>query len=144
MTVKLHINALQGLFDIEGPEDFVERIYRDAKDSGLFSTPQFKETMEKSAEANPDIDVASQSTDQKKRKRTSPKKTGPACTERIIEMRQAGFFDQLKKASDVKDGLEKNGHSYAGNQVGAALTSLYRSGQLRRSKIENVWQYQKP
>lgn len=144
MSVKLHINASQGLLDIEGDVSFVERIYHDAKASGLFKVLEARHHAAQSSENIVTEDPPSTHADQKKKKRTAPKKNGPACTERIVELREAGFFDQMKKAGEVKDGLAKNGHSYAANQVGAALTALYKSGALRRSKIDSVWQYNRP
>ena len=36
MSSKLHINISQGLFEVEGTEEFVKELYLDAKGSGLF------------------------------------------------------------------------------------------------------------
>jgi hypothetical protein len=137
MTSRLKIDVLSGLLEVEGSEDFIIRMYEDVRTSGYFQNKVSTSSSESREEPERDAKPT-------KGRRAPSKRGGPSCAERILELVSAGFFDAPKSASEIKAGLEQNGHAYAGNQVGAALTNLYQRGSLRRLKPGKEWVYQQP
>ena len=129
MTSRLKIDVTSGVLEVEGEEEFVLKLYEDAKEAGLLALRPSRLDAWTSEESVQD---------------SKTKRGGPSCAERILELVSGGFFDKPKSASEIKGGLEQNGHSYAANQVGAALTNLYQRGSLRRLKPGKEWVYQKP
>ena len=136
MTSRLKIDVTSGVLEVEGEEEFVLKLYEDAKEAGLLALRPSRLDAWTSEESVQDSKT--------KVRRAPSKRGGPSCAERILELVSGGFFDKPKSASEIKGGLEQNGHSYAANQVGAALTNLYQRGSLRRLKPGKEWVYQKP
>ena len=147
MTVKLHINAGTGLFEIEGDPDFVPRIYEDLKSVLLERLVRYnanpqelpKTTTFEPAASEPNGDATG-----KKARRGVTKRAGPSCADRIISLKGKGFFSGPQSGKQVKEGLRDDGHSYQSNQVAAALTNLHGRGELRRTGAEGKWQYVNP
>jgi hypothetical protein len=80
----------------------------------------------------------------KKGRKTTTKRSGPSCADRIVALKTKSFFSEPRSNGDVKDGLKTDGHSYASNQVAATLTNLHSRGELRRTGAEGKWLYVNP
>jgi hypothetical protein len=132
----LKIDLLAGTLEVEGAEDFILKVYEDAKKADLFKRVP--------VHAPPLISAEEIDEPKTKIRKAPSKRGGPSCAERIAELLSNSFFDTPKSANEIKLGLEQNGHAYASNQVGAALTNLYQRGILRRLKPGKEWVYQKP
>src|SRR3569832_2032537 len=100
VSSRLQLNISEGLLEVEGSEEFVLRIYEDAKAFGLLKSTAV--TLESSEDS---LVVPSKI----KARKSSAKRGGPSCAERIIALIQSGFFDITKSANEVKVGLEQNG-----------------------------------
>lgn len=68
--------------------------------------------------------------------------------ERILALRNQGFFKQLRGIGDVREGLGAHGWHYPLTALSGALQQLVRRGELRRQKTsegkKRVWKYSNP
>lgn len=135
MSAKLHINVSQGLFEVEGSEEFVKQLYAEARSSGLFAK------LPKVEASDPEHEVAEKS--QGKRRQTV-KRGGPSCASRIQELKDDGFFADLRETKAISDALASKGYNYEGKHIAASLLDLTKRGSLRRIKKDGNWVYQNP
>jgi len=68
-----------------------------------------------------------------------PARGGP--TEKVLGLRDEGFFAAKRTLGDLRDRLEEGGHIYARTDVSPILTRLVRQRQLRRLKEGGQWKY---
>jgi len=68
--------------------------------------------------------------------------------ERILALRNQGFFKQLRGIGDVREGLGAHGWHYPVTALSGALQQLVRRSELRRQKApegkKRVWKYSNP
>jgi hypothetical protein len=71
-------------------------------------------------------------TRKKRRKGSNPPK-GASCRSRILQLKGSGFFKDQKTPSEIVVGLKSKGWTHNTNQVGAALTLMFNSGEIQRT-----------
>jgi len=153
MPTKLHINLRQGVIEVDGEPDFVEKVYKDFKGEVL------KRLASHEPDGGDDGDEieADKSAGAKIKKGTSEKKaagkraTGKrakgaqSCGVRILELKKKKAFAKDGLFADaVRAKLKEDGHTYGSNLVGATLTALYKRGELRRTDKDGKWLYLNP
>lgn len=133
MATSLKIDLTHGLLEVEGEEGFVRSVYDD-----------FKEELSKrsSGLGKKSDNVAKPPA--AKTERGKPKKGGPSCASRILDLKNDDFFVQTRGNEAIREKLREKGNTYASNQIAAALTVMTRRGELRRVKEGGSWVYQNP
>jgi|GEM_PF-2965840 len=145
-VVRARIDARTGLVELEGDKEFVSA-YLD-KLLPLIETTGFGVNFRNgngSPEENEEVASAEQVTSDKeaaarqKKKRRVPKRppAGASCRERILTLRNDGFFSEHRSATDIVAGLAKKGWTYKSNQVGAALVVMFSKGEIQRTKTDD-------
>jgi hypothetical protein len=137
---KMLFDLQRGLVEVEGEEQFVEKVYAD-----LRATLSQKVASYSAAAPDAASDAAEQnSSDEPKKTRKRTKSAGPSCASRIEALKADKFFDQLRTSKEVTDKLRQKGTAYEGKRVAAALHAMTSSGKLRRIEENGVWKYQNP
>jgi len=137
---KMLFDLQRGLIEIEGEEQFVEKVYTDLRATLSHKVANYSAPL---PEAESDIAEPSNSDEPKKTRKRS-KSSGPSCASRIDALKSDKFFDQLRTAKEVTDKLRQKGTAYEAKRVAAALLNLTSSGKLRRIEEDSVWKYQNP
>jgi hypothetical protein len=140
---KMLFDLQRGVIEVDGEEQFVERVYTDLRSTLLdkvanLSAPSAQ--LDKEATAAWGATIAEEP--RKARKRT--KNSGPSCASRIDSLKADHFFDELRSSKDIGDKLREKGTAYEGKHVAAALISMTAGGKLRRVLEGGVWKYQNP
>ncbi len=125
-VVKAVINLKDGIIELEGPQEFVEKylnLYRPA-------ASQWESTV--SQEGNVKIEEA---TTKRKRTRVVKPKGTSSCMGRIRTLIDENYFKDPKTSAEVINHLkEQKGAIYGSSPVSAALNQFIKSGKLRRLK----------
>lgn len=150
MTNRVHIDAPAGLVEIEGEKEFVEgllaKIFPLLENVGFGSRPatygaatsEMPSGFEQPDQAPTELNGKSKA---KKRRTNAPPK-GQSCADRIITLKQEGFFKPKRSIAEIVDGLGSKGWTHNGNQVGAALTNMFGRGDIQRTKEGGgAWKY---
>jgi len=150
MTNRVHIDAPAGVVEIEGEKEFVEgllaKVFPLLEAAGFGSRPPTNDgaTGDQSNDlAQGDQPLADQNGKGKTKKRrgTTPPK-GQSCADRILTLKQEGFFKPKRSVPEIIEGLESKGWTHNGNQVGAALTNMFGRGDIQRTKEGGgPWKY---
>jgi hypothetical protein len=138
---KLVVNAALGIIEVDGDEKFVSQIYADLKD---LIRSRISNAKAPPPAAAPLAAQVGQKDEAEKKKRTTPKKTGPSCSNRIAELKTENFFTNLRDAKSISDALAERGHHYESKHIAAALIAMTKRGELRRVKNDGAWAYQNP
>jgi hypothetical protein len=151
VTNRVHIDAPAGVVEIEGEKDFVEgllaKLFPLLEEAGFGSRPPNCNTEQS---GNPDAtDSDAEATEpgdsakpKIKRRRGSAPPKGQSCADRILTLKDAGFFKEHRSVADIVGGLKVKGWSHNGNQVGAALTAMFKRGDIQRTKEgDSAWMY---
>lgn len=129
--VKATINVKEGILQLEGPQEFVEKyleIYR--PNASTWQTALLQRGEVKTKEEAP------------KRTRAVKPKVGPSCAERVRILIGEDYFKDPKTNIEITNWLrEQKGITYEAKTVAAALNYLIKSGKLRRFKEEGVFRY---
>lgn len=137
---KLKLDFKNGVVEVEGSEDLAAKIYADFKQPLL---DQSKKIHHEPAAAESQIILPPSAISQLKN-RAASKSSGPSCADRIIELKDAGYFKNLRDLKSIGSALSERAHNYQSNQIGAALTGLIKRGVLRRINKDGGYQYQNP
>lgn len=147
MTNRVHIDAPAGIVEIEGEKDFVEgllaKLFPLLEEAGFGSRAPHKEytaTNLDEAEAGQEEEHVEEKGDngraKPKRKRSVAPK-GHSCADRMIALKEEGFFKDKRGTSEIVTGLGEKGFTHKVNQVAAAGESLFKRGLLQRTKDGN-------
>jgi len=124
-TVKAVINLKEGVIELEGPQEFVEKylnLYRPdaSKWQAVLSLKSEVETKEKAP---------------KRLRRGAPKPKGTSCMGRIRTLIDENYFKDPKTSTEIMNWLkEQKGAIYDSSPVTAALNQFIKKGTLRRIK----------
>jgi hypothetical protein len=143
-TVRAKIDIASGLFELEGDKDFVsDHLDKLMPLISRFPVPKLGELKGPPKGDNAEENDEGEPVDSAKKKKRMPKRPagGASCRERIVILRDKGFFSTKRGASDVKQGLETEGWTYQNNQIGAALTQMFGGGEIRRTKEGGSFKY---
>jgi hypothetical protein len=138
---KLLFDLQRGLVEVEGEEQFVEKVYADLRSTlsqkvASFTAPPI--VVPEPSGNTPDTPEEPKKT----RKRT--KSSGPSCPSRIEALKSEDFFKELRTSKEISDKLREKGTAYEGKRIASALHNLTTSGKLRRIQEGGVWRYQNP
>ncbi|UIJ43872.1 hypothetical protein LZK98_12300 [Sphingomonas cannabina] len=143
MTNRVHIDAPAGVVEIEGEKDFVEgllaKLFPLLEEAGFGSSPPKNSDVQPPGEAaaGPDEEIPEENggsgKSKTKRKRSVAPK-GHSCADRILALKEEGFFKTKRGGSDIVAGLAEKGFTHKSNQVAAAGESLFTRGLLQRTK----------
>ena len=130
--VKATINIKDGLIQLEGPQEFVEK-YLDQYKQLIATLPTAPKTS-KTADAA------------EKGKGETPKrklrtKTGPTCTQKVQELLTEGYFKQPKTREDVQKELLNRGLRFSSSEVSAILINSFNRNKLKRTSTGRNAQY---
>ena len=144
-AVKVRIDASQGIFEMEGEEQFVstqlEKILPLLQRVSLRSkTSQDEERVATEGQGGDETEV-DRPLEKKKKRRGAPTPKGSGCRDRILTLKADGFFKEQRSPSDIVGGLKKKGWTYKINQVGAALTTMFNKGEVQRTEQDGKFKY---
>ncbi|MDB5430302.1 MAG: hypothetical protein JWP35_1418 [Caulobacter sp.] len=142
MTNRVHIDAPAGVIDIEGEKDFVEgllaKLFPLIEEAGFGSRPTQRGEPEASDAASEGEDGVSDDAGKEDKARSKRKRgatpKGHSCADRMIALRDEGFFKTQRSAGEIVTGLAGKGFTHKSNQVSAAGESLFGRGLLQRTK----------
>ena len=120
--VKATINIKDGLIQLEGPQEFVEKyleLYR-------------PNATKWQSDVSPKVE-AKKKEEAPKRTRIVRPKAGPPKSEKIIELISEGFFKEQRTTADVRERLLEKGVRYESGLTSATLNNLFNSGKLERT-----------
>lgn len=147
MTTRIRIDAVAGVVELEGEREFVEAQLE--RLLPLIETGGFATRAEvKHEPPDPTRDGATNGSGAetqsgkrgKPRKRTIPPK-GHSCADRMMTLRNEGFFKNHQTAAQIVSELEKKGWTHQANQVAAAGTNMFNRGDIQRTKTGRSWEY---
>jgi hypothetical protein len=144
VTNRVHIDALGGVVEIEGEKDFVEglltKVFPLREKAGFGSRPlkageaqPNDDNLNKANEEDIADDVGNSGKPKLKRKRSVAPK-GHSCADRMILLKDEGFFKAKRTSGEIVAGLAEKGFTHKSNQVAAAGESLFNRGLLQRTK----------
>ncbi|EKF17675.1 hypothetical protein [Nitratireductor pacificus] len=149
-STKVHINTKALTIEIEGEDDFVRTyldrllpiIERIGSDDGQ------PEGERPAGDADPDDrpSVTGKSRPEKvpaepRQPRKASRRAGPSCRQRIKALRDEGFFNEPHGIAEIVEKLRQDGHVYSLNQVGAALSTMSGSNEIRRASVDGRYRY---
>ena len=141
MSTRLHV---PGLIEVEGEADVVLRVYDDLKEVILGRLARERPPTDTASPTDVEESAAGEPIILDKKRRAVAKRSGPSCASRILELKSADFFKDLRDTKPVGDALSTRGHNYEGKHIAAALIDLTKRGTIRRLKRDGNWVYQNP
>lgn len=144
MTNRVHIDAPAGVVEIEGEKDFVEgllaKLFPLLEDAGFGSRPPQNnnaQAVQNETNDNGDDELAAENdsgtkSKPKRKRNVAPK--GHSCADRMLALKEEGFFKTKRGGSEILTGLAEKGFTHKQNQVAAAGESLFKRGLLQRTK----------
>lgn len=138
---KLLIDLQAGRFEVEGEAEFVANIYDDMKGAILARLHEAPPATASSVESTSETLVKARSGEKAPRRRKSG---GPSCASRIRELKEDGYFADVRTPTDIQDKLSEKGATYPSKNIASALHNLVVGGELRRFKNDKIWNYQNP
>ena len=131
--VKATINIKDGLIQLEGPQEFVEK-YLDQFKQLIISLPTAPKTSKTADTAEKEKD--------KTLKRKSRTRMGPTCAEKIRELISEGYFKEPKTTAEISEYLTKQkGYVNTTKDVAANLKGMFDRGQIKRIQEGNAFKY---
>ena len=140
VRVKIDVNS--GLIELEGEKEFVSS-YLDrllpmveAAKFGAGHSGKPPGTEDEDLPLVPPNGGITEDAAVKQAKRRVPRRppSGASCRDRILVLKKEGFFKEHRSPTDIVKGLAKKGWTYKGNQVSAALTTMFSStGEIQRT-----------
>lgn len=123
--VKVVINLKEGVLQLEGPQEFVEKYLN------LYLPDASK--WELAISQAGEVKVKEEAIPKRARARAPKPKGAPSCIGRVRALVDEDYFVEPKTSTEVINWLkEKKGFVYGSGPVTAALNYLIKSGTLRR------------
>jgi hypothetical protein len=147
MTNKVHIDAPAGVVEIEGEKDFVEgllaKLFPLLEEAGFGSRPPHDgrvQTSQMETDGGLDDETAEENSSSGKtkvRRKRSVAPKGHSCADRMLALKEEGFFKIKRSGGEIVAGLAEKGFTHKPNQVAAAGESLFKRNLLQRTKDGN-------
>lgn len=143
---RIMIDAAAGIFEMEGEADFVaaqlDKLLPLVTAGGFVKRAAPSENSD-DVEKPPQPQPESKSNGSKKSKRgtSSRPPKGHSCSDRMMTLREDGFFKEQKTPAQIVEGLGAKGWSHASNQVSAAGVQMFNRGDIQRTKVGNGFSY---
>jgi vacuolar-type H+-ATPase subunit E/Vma4 len=121
---KAVINVKEGIIELEGSQEFVEKYLNEYKQiiTNLQTASKIEKTQRK----------VEKSTDKTQKKRTRTK-TGPSCTQKVQELLDEGFFREPRDRSEVQQEILNRGLRFQSKEVSATLINAFNASKLKRT-----------
>lgn len=122
--VKAVINVKEGVIELEGPQEFVEKyleLYR-------------PNATKWQSDVSPKVE-AKKKEEAPKRTRIVRPKAGPACGEKISELISEGFFKEQRTREEVQKKLLEKGLRYESSLISATLNNLFNRGKIEKTGV---------
>jgi len=133
-VVKATINLKDGLIQLEGPQEFVEKYLN-----------EYKSIIEKGHTSIPTSHKAPKETETEKpaakRTRTTRSKAGPSCGDKISELISEGFFKDQRTREDVQKRLLEKGVRYDSSLISATLNNLFHRHNIEKTSVGRKAKY---
>lgn len=140
---RIRIDAAAGVFELEGAAEFVEaqldKLLPLVKAGGFIKTPGTPEDRGDEAE-QPEPETKANGSRKSKRRSSLPPK-GHSCADRMMVLREDGFFKEQKTPAQIVEGLGAKGWTHTSNQVSAAGGQMFKRGAIQRTKAGNGFAY---
>ena len=156
MTSRIRIDAPTGVIEVEGEPGFVEAQIEkllpliEACGFGFrrnsAASPPSAANGQVDAKNQPDPvedDGLTQNQTAAKRSRKGKVKVpkGQSCADRIMILRNEGYFKEHRSTTDIAKELGNKGWTHKTNQVSAAAGPMFERGDLQRTKDGKAWKY---
>lgn len=143
---RVKIDAASGIFELEGEADFVQtqldKLLPLVTAGGFVKKAVQAEIMNGSITPPPQEDTSNgANTVRRAKRRSSTPPKGHSCADRMLALRQDGFFKEQKTPSQIVEGLGAKGWTHTSNQVSAAGGQMFKRGDIQRTKAGNGFAY---
>ena len=140
-TVKASISVGEASIQLEGPQEFVGK-YLDQYQPLVLKWHELPTSRVKEAKAS---ETKSKEAEAPKKTRGGKPKVGPSCGDRIRTLIDENYFTEPRTCSEVTKWLkDQKSITYGDNQVAASLSSIIKSGKLRRFTEAGKYNYTNP
>lgn len=141
MSCRVKIDVPAGVIELEGEaqfvSDFFEKIapFMDPGQFGASPATEDNATGEQDEGRSTGVGASGANAVSKPRKRRAQKRPPPgaSCRERVITLRDEGFFKDRRTPSEIVSGLAKKGWTHNNSQVGASLSQMFNRGEIQRT-----------
>jgi hypothetical protein len=148
LTNRVHVDAPAGVVEIEGEKDFVEgllsKLFPLLEEAGFGSRPPNTHAglaADAGGSSQPEVASSEEVAKARGKKRSVPPK-GHSCADRIISLKNDGFFKRHHTTGEIVEGLKSKGWTHNSNQVGAARTNMFGRNEIQRTKEgSGSWKY---
>lgn len=141
---RVMIDAAAGIFELEGEAGFVEtqldKLLPLLTAGGFGKASTQAEGIDPDAE-QPSPGVGQNGSKQSKRRTANRPPKGHSCSDRILALREDGFFKEQKTPSQIVEGLAVKGWTHNSNQVSAAGGQMFKRGDIQRTKAGKGFAY---
>ena len=150
MTNRLFVDAPTGVIELEGEKEFVEEhfekflplIERCGFGNGADAPEQKENTGATSKSAAEAPAVAPKASGKRARRSVARPPQGQSCRERILTLREDGFFKEQRTTSEIVEGLAEKGWIHNTGQVAAAAgQTMFDRGEIQRTKAGKGFKY---
>jgi hypothetical protein len=146
ISVRVKIDVPAGLIELEGEKEFVsvylDRLLPMVEAIGLGSKrPSGSGIADnasdiKTEDGTPVENGTTKQSFAKRRRVAKRPPAGASCRDRILTLKQDGFFKSHQSGSNIVGALAKKGWTHTLNQVGAALTTMFNNGEIQRTRAD--------
>lgn len=141
---RVMIDAAAGVFELEGEADFVatqlDKLLPLVSAGGFVKVQPDNE--DSTDNQSPPAADPKPSGGKKNRRGTSSRPPkGHSCADRMITLREDGFFKEQKTPAQIVEGLGAKGWTHASNQVSAAAGQMFKRGDIQRTKVGQGFAY---
>jgi hypothetical protein len=143
MTVRAKIDIASGIFELEGDKEFVaEHLEKLLPIISKFQPPAARQRNDDDADPGEQPKSDDEGEAERKKRRTAKRSPGaPTCRSKILELRSKGFFKTNRTPTEIKAGVKADGWTFEINQITAALSSMLKKGEIRRTSDGGTFKY---
>lgn len=141
---RVMIDAAAGVFELEGEADFVatqlDKLLPLVSAGGFVkAAPDAEDVADEQTPTTPD--AKPNGAKKSKRGASSRPPKGHSCSDRIMTLREDGFFKEQRTPAQIVEGLGAKGWTHTSNQVSAAGGQMFNRGDIQRTKVGQGFAY---